>query len=180
MNSDLSTAESRFPKRSDSWKRRRVRLLKQACAAVAQRVASGMQTGLAIREVAPLYRDLSLGKGHKLSLSEKSLQRHYYRPRKRPCLRFKIERLPTAQRERVHEMLLQNRTYREIRDTLKAEFGVLISISAIGNYYSSSGLKFPGAPSNQNMGGSPNELPSATNIHLHFDVHLPGKAGLRL
>ncbi len=46
-----------------------------------------------------------------------------------------LDRMPAADRERLDEWLLENKSYAEVRDLVAAELGVTTSASALGRYY---------------------------------------------
>jgi hypothetical protein len=61
-----------------SWTVRRASLLQRACNCVAEQRQTGVRIGRAIRIAAGKFRGRSLGKPHRLKLSEKTLQRLWY------------------------------------------------------------------------------------------------------
>ena len=75
----LSTARDSAAARSLAWQQRRTRLLQEACTEVAHEIAGGVKLGRAIKTTARKFRTRSLGNGQQLSLSAKSLERHWYR-----------------------------------------------------------------------------------------------------
>ncbi len=46
-----------------------------------------------------------------------------------------LDRMPAADRERLDEWLLENKSYTEVRDLVAVELGVTTSASALGRYY---------------------------------------------
>jgi hypothetical protein len=66
-----------------SWQQRRAQLLRIACDLISEQVWDGIHISRAIRRTASKFRKRSLGNGHRLRLSEKTMQRFWYAWRKR-------------------------------------------------------------------------------------------------
>jgi hypothetical protein len=60
------------------WQQRRAQLLQAACNWISEQIQGGIRSGRAIKKAALKFRQRSLGNGHHLRLSEKTMQRSWY------------------------------------------------------------------------------------------------------